>query len=58
MRQRQFDIIGWTLFAVGCVAFVVQGVMTGSMLTLVGSVLFLVGVVVVLVPYYFNGKEG
>lgn len=55
MRQKTYDMIGWTLFAVGCVPFVIHGVIAGNMLNVLGSVLFLVGVVVVLVPYYFKG---
>lgn len=55
MRQKTYDITGWTLFAIGCLVFIVQGLRNGEVLTLVGSVFFMVGVLVVLVPYCRTG---
>jgi hypothetical protein len=55
MRQRTYDLTGWSLFGVGCLFFVIQGMQNGSPMTLIGSALFLIGVVIVLVPYFKSG---
>lgn len=54
MRQRTYDTIGWGIFGLGCVPFIINAVMHGSMLTLIGSILFLVGVLIVLTPYFWK----
>lgn len=54
MKQDTCNKTGWSLFAIGCIPFVIEGVRAGDMLTLVGSVLFLVGVLIVIVPFYFK----
>jgi hypothetical protein len=55
MRQRTYDITGWSLFGAGCVFFIAQGIRTDAPLTVVGSALFLIGVIVVLIPYARTG---
>jgi predicted membrane channel-forming protein YqfA (hemolysin III family) len=49
-RDTVFHLIGWLLFLVCAVLFLVSGVNTGDGLLIAGSVVFLVACIVFLVP--------
>jgi hypothetical protein len=53
-RQRRYDIAGWALFGIGCLAFLSAGIRNGDIFTILGSLLFLVGVIAFLIPYTWS----
>ncbi len=49
--RRHFELVGWALFGLGVLAFLVQSIRDGEPLAIIGSALFMLGVVSFLVPY-------
>lgn len=49
-RERRFQLWGWGLFVLSAVFFIIAGLESASLSTLIGSVIFLVACLVFLVP--------
>ena len=54
-RESQFQLLGWVLFLVCSILFIVDSVAAGSPLGLAGSVTFFLGCVVFLIPFAWKG---
>jgi hypothetical protein len=50
-NNRTLELVGWLLFLLCAVVFVVAGIRDGDVLITIGSVLFLAACVLFLVPY-------
>jgi hypothetical protein len=55
MSKDAIDFLGWILFLISAVAFVVSGLRNGDTAGLVGAVFFLVACVIFLIPYLRRG---
>lgn len=49
-QRRRYELIGWWLFGLGVVFYLVQGIVAGELLGIAGSLAFLAGVVAFLLP--------
>jgi len=57
MGKDTIDLLGWILFLLSAVAFVVSSVRSGDSAALVGALFFLVACVVFLIPFIRRGAE-
>lgn len=53
-RRIHYEIGGWILFGIGCLAFLGAGIQNQNIFTIVGSILFFVGVIAFLIPYTWS----
>ena len=51
MRDRTFNLIGWILFVLSAIGFIVSSLRSGDVPALIGSLLFLVACLVFLIPF-------
>ena len=49
-RRRRYEIVGWSLFVLSALGFIVASVQSGSLAAIVGSLLFFAACLVFLVP--------
>jgi hypothetical protein len=54
LKRIHYEIGGWVIFGVGCLAFLGAGIQNQNIFTIVGSILFLIGVVAFLIPYTWS----
>ena len=52
MTNRQWTLIGWWLFIVSAVFFIVAALRAGDMVALVGAIAFLSADIAFLIPFY------
>ena len=55
MRKRHFELIGWWLFVISALGFVIASV--GTFWSMIASLAFLAACVFFLIPYYVNIRE-
>jgi predicted membrane channel-forming protein YqfA (hemolysin III family) len=49
-RERNYHLIGWTLFLVCAVFFIVSAALSGDLLYLAGSIIFFVACIAFIIP--------
>ena len=49
--ESKVNLVGWILFVISALWFIVASVQSGDAIYLVGSIFFLLGCVVFLIPY-------
>ena len=52
--EKRFHLVGWLLFLVCAVFFILHNLADSNVFGLIGSVFFLVGCVVFLIPLFYN----
>ena len=55
MRKRHFELIGWWLFVISALGFVIASV--GTFWSMIASLAFLAACVFFLIPYYVNIRD-
>lgn len=55
MRKRHFELIGWWLFVISALGFVIASV--GTFWGMLGSLAFLAACIFFLIPYYVAIKD-
>jgi hypothetical protein len=54
LTRTHYEIGGWVLFGIGCIAFLGAGIQNQNIFTIAGSLLFLIGVLAFLIPYKWS----
>jgi len=49
-REEKFHLVGWVLFIICAILFILSGIQNDDLLTTVGSFIFLIACVVFLIP--------
>jgi hypothetical protein len=49
-RRRRYEIVGWSLFVLSAVGFIIASVQSGNLAAITGSILFFAACLVFLVP--------
>ena len=55
MRKRHFELIGWWLFVISALGFVIASV--GTFWSMIASLAFLAACVFFLIPYYAKDRD-
>ena len=55
-RERRCHMTGWWVFVGSAVCFIIAGVRTADLLTIVGGILFLLGCLIFLFPMAYSGE--
>jgi predicted membrane channel-forming protein YqfA (hemolysin III family) len=55
--EKRFHLLGWLLFLVCAVFFIMQSLKSNNILGLTGSVIFLIGCVAFLIPLVLGWKN-
>ena len=57
MRNERFNLIGWVLFVMSALSFIVSSLKSGDPWALAGAVIFFVACLVFLIPYFRRDPE-
>lgn len=55
-REKKFELWGWILFVVSAIFFIVGGIRSGDVVSLLGAVFFFVACIVFLIPLLSGGR--
>lgn len=56
--SRKAQILGWTIFTLSALTYIVDSLRSGDMISLVASLLFLLACIVFFLPLLRPGTEG
>ena len=57
-HERNYHLVGWTLFLICAVFFIVSAALSGDMLYLAGSVIFFVACIAFIIPLMSKKRHG
>lgn len=52
MSDNTFNLIGWILFVMSSIGFIISSLRSGDIPSLIGGILFLVACLVFLIPFF------
>ncbi len=57
MRNHNINLIGWVLFVVSALGFIMSSLQSGDVPSLVGGIFFLVACLIFLIPFFRREPE-